>query len=63
MTMVVADGDYGENWHMVSMAILTASIVTYRGGWKLLTTPWSNFKTMGAFDITVGSKIEGSNVF
>lgn len=63
MTMVVADGDYGENWHMVSMAILTASIVTYRGGWKLLTTPCSNFKTMGAFDINVGSKIKGSNVF
>lgn len=31
-TMVVADGDDGENLHMVSMAILTASIVTNRGG-------------------------------
>lgn len=48
MTMVVADGDDGENWHMVSMAILTTSIVTNRGGWKLLITPSSIFKTMGA---------------
>ena len=59
-TMVVADG---ENWHMVSMAILTTSIVKNRGGWKLLITPSSIFKTMGPFDITVGSKIEGTNVF